>query len=90
MAERIDTPQAIREAVQPFLWDRQKDDLHGVGAEAAALRRELGKALGSDRAVEDLLASGVRAILANTALDDQTRRWAHRLINIVQRPHQLE
>ncbi|SEN18399.1 type VI secretion system protein ImpF [Paracoccus alcaliphilus] len=90
MAERIDTPQAIREAVQPSLWDRLKDDLHGLGAEAAALRRELGKALGSDRAVEELLASGVRAIQANTALDDQTRRRAHRLIHIVQRQHQLE
>ena len=90
MAERVDTPQAVREAVQPSLWDRLKDDLHGLSTEAAALRRELAKELGTDQAVEALLSGGLRAIDADAALDDQSRRLAHRLLQIVQRQHRLE
>lgn len=90
MIDRVDTPQAIREAVQPSLWDRLLDDLHDLSAEAAAHRRELGRLLGGDQAVEALLAGGARAIAAETRLDDDAKRLALRLGRIVQRQRRLE
>lgn len=90
MVERVDTSQAIREAVQPSLWDRLKDDVYELGAEIAALTRDLGKELGGDAAVAALLAGGARAIAADAALDDHQRGLAHRLLLITQRQHLLE
>ena len=90
MADRTDTPQAVREAVQPSLWDRLLDELHDLGAEAAALRRELVRALGDEAGVETLLAGGARAIATEPRLDDDARRRALRLGRIVQRQHRLQ
>ena len=84
MADRTDTPQAVREAVQPSLWDRLLDELHDLGAEAAALRRELVRALGDEAGVETLLAGGARAIATEPRLDDDARRRALRLGRIAE------
>ncbi|RCW88617.1 type VI secretion system baseplate subunit TssE [Paracoccus lutimaris] len=90
MIDRTDTPQAIREALQPSLWDRLVDELHDLGAEAAALRRELGKLLDNEQAVETLLAGGAQAIAAESRLDDDARLRAHRLGRILQRQSRLK
>lgn len=88
--DRADTPQALREAVQPSLWDRLADELYDLSAEASALRRELGKSVGGEQEVEALLAGGTRAIAADPRLDDDGRRLALRLARIVQRQRRLE
>ncbi|MEZ5796355.1 MAG: GPW/gp25 family protein [Paracoccaceae bacterium] len=90
MIDRTDTPQAVREAVQPSLWDRLLDELHDLGAEASALRTDLAGVLDGEAAVEALLAGGARAIAAEPRLDDDARRKAHRLGLIVQRQCELE
>ncbi len=81
---------SLREAVQPSLWDRLVDELHGLGAESAALRRELGRKLGGDAAVELLLSDGTRTIEADDSLDDETRRRAHQLAALDRRRQRLE
>lgn len=81
---------SLREAVQPSLWDRLVDELHGLSAETAALRRELGRKLGSDQAVDILLSEGARSIEKDDTLDDDLRRRAHRLAGLVQRQQRLE
>ncbi|RNF36388.1 type VI secretion system baseplate subunit TssE [Paracoccus methylarcula] len=81
---------SIREAVQPSLWDRLVDELHGLGAETAALRRELARKLGGDQAVGMLLAEGARSIERDESLDDETRRLAHRLAGLLRRQRRLE
>ncbi|WP_300042644.1 GPW/gp25 family protein [uncultured Paracoccus sp.] len=81
---------SLREAVQPSLWDRLVDELHGLGAETAALRRELGRKLGGEQAVDALLSEGRRAIESDDSLDDETRRRAHQLVMLVQRQRRLE
>lgn len=81
---------SIREAVQPSLWDRLVDELHGLGAETAALRRELARKLGGDQPVAALLAEGARTIEADDSLDDETKRRAYRLAALLQRQQRLE
>lgn len=90
MAERADMQTSLREAVQPSLWDRLVDELHGLGAETAALRRELAKKLGGDAEVGRLLAEGARSIESDDFLDDETRRRAHRLDGLLRRQQRLE
>lgn len=90
MAERTDMQPSLREAVQPSLWDRLVDELHGLGAETSALRKELGRKLGGDAAVRALLAEGARMIETDNSLDDETRRRAHRLARLVRRQQRLE
>ena len=53
--------RAVREAVQPSLWDRLVDNLPGIAAETEALRRSLAEELGGER-VEALLHGGLRAV----------------------------
>ncbi|WP_299911724.1 GPW/gp25 family protein [uncultured Paracoccus sp.] len=72
------------------MWDRLVDELHGLGAESAALRRELGRKLGGDAAVELLLSDGTRTIEADDSLDDETRRRAHQLAALDRRRQRLE
>ncbi|WP_348524744.1 type VI secretion system baseplate subunit TssE [Paracoccus marinaquae] len=66
------------------------DELHGLGAETAALRRDLARKLGGEQPVAALLAEGARAIEADDTLDDETKRRAHRLARLVQRQQRLE
>ncbi len=82
--------QSLREAVQPSLWDRLLDELHGLSIETAALRRDLAGKLGGDQAVEALLAEGTRRIDVDGELDAEGRRMAHRLAGLLRRQHRLE
>lgn len=81
---------SLREAVQPSLWDRLVDELHGLGAETAALRRELARKLGGMAEVELLLADGARSIEMDDSLDDETRRRAFQLAALQKRQQRLE
>jgi type VI secretion system protein ImpF len=53
--------RAVREAVQPSLWDRLVDNLPGITAEVEAMHRSLAEELGAER-VDALLDGGLRAI----------------------------
>lgn len=53
--------RAVREAVQPSLWDRLVDNLPGIAAEIEALRQSLAEELGAEQ-VEALLDGGLRAV----------------------------
>ncbi|WP_232816703.1 type VI secretion system baseplate subunit TssE [Paracoccus zhejiangensis] len=66
------------------------DELHGLGAESAALRRELGRKLGGEAAVDALLSDGPRTIEADDSLDDETRRRAYQLAALDRRRQRLE
>lgn len=81
---------SLREAVQPSLWDRLVDELHGLAAETAALRRELSRRLGGDQAVDALLAEGARGIESDGILDEQEKQRAHRLAGLTLRQRRLE
>lgn len=90
MSERTEMRSSLSEAVQPSLWDRLADELHGLSAETAVLRRDLAAKLGGEAAVERLLADGARSIERDRDLDDETRRRAYRLSGLLQRQRRLE
>jgi type VI secretion system protein ImpF len=71
--------RAVREAVQPSLWDRLVDDLPGVTAEIDALRQALAQALGPER-LGALLDGGLRAIEADASLRPGQKEALARLI----------
>lgn len=81
MVENATNPRALREAVQPSLWDRVRNDLPGLRAEGGALRARLEDALGQTR-VTDLVAGGARAVEADPELADEQRRDLHRLLAV--------
>lgn len=87
--DRLVQAVSRQDAVQPSLWDRLVDDLPGLSAEATALGRDLGRALGSPEAAEALVASGARGIEARDDLPDATRLVAHRLIRLRARQRAL-
>ncbi|SDE47758.1 type VI secretion system protein ImpF [Paracoccus isoporae] len=90
MIDQSDMETSLREAVQPSLWDRLVDELHGLSAETSALRRELERELGGAAAVDALLSDGARSIEKTAALNEETRRQAHRLSNLLRRQQRLE
>lgn len=88
--DRLTQAVSRQDAVQPSLWDRLVDDLPGLSAEAAALGRDLGRAMGSAEAAETLARGGPRAIEAHADLPAQTRQLAHRLLALRARQRRLE
>jgi type VI secretion system protein ImpF len=71
--------RAVREAVQPSLWDRLVDDLPGVRAEIGALRQALAQEIGPDR-LDALLDSGLRAVEGDASLRPGQKQALARLI----------
>ena len=91
MADREEPRQVARqEAVQPSLWDRLADDLPGLAAETAALRRELAAVMDDPADVDVLIAGGARAVEQRDDLDDDGRILAHRLVRLSLRQRRLE
>ena len=68
-----------QEAVQPSLWDRLVDDLPGLEAEVAALRRDLADYLPSESEIDAIAEGGPREIERRLELDQAGRRMAQRL-----------
>ncbi|SNS83611.1 type VI secretion system protein ImpF [[Luteovulum] sphaeroides subsp. megalophilum] len=86
MAETVIPPHARREAVQPSLWDRLREDLPGLIAESGRARAALARELGEER-LDELLGRG-RAGLAG--LDEGQRRAVLRLMALLDRRAFLE
>jgi type VI secretion system protein ImpF len=71
--------RAVREAVQPSLWDRLVDDLPGIAAEIEALRQSLVEELGAEQ-VGALLDGGLRAVEGNADLRPGQKERLARLL----------
>ncbi|MGP3698898.1 type VI secretion system baseplate subunit TssE [Rhodobacter sp. NSM] len=89
MSGTVTPIQARREAVQPSLWDRLREDLPGIIAESdrarAALVREMG-----EQHLSDLLSRGRAAAAAAPGLDEGSRRALLRLMALLDRRAFLE
>jgi len=83
------SPQAIREAAQPSLWDRLVNDLPGVASEIDGLREALAAELGGER-LEALAAAGARGIEADAALAPAQKERLVRLLAQVERRAEIE
>ncbi|MBU2961466.1 type VI secretion system baseplate subunit TssE [Citreicella sp. C3M06] len=88
--DRLTQAVSRQDAVQPSLWDRLVDDLPGLSAEAAALGRDLARAMGAPEAAETLMAAGPRGIEARDDIAPETRQLAHRLLALRARKRRLE
>ncbi|WP_096787845.1 type VI secretion system baseplate subunit TssE [Rhodobacter sp. CZR27] len=73
MSRTVTPIQSRREAVQPSLWDRLRDDLPGLSAESDRLRATLARDLGEERLAR-LLAAGRRALDREEGLAEDVRR----------------
>jgi len=80
--------QATREAVQPSLWDRLVNDLPGLASEIKGLEQGLRNELGER--FDLLIAGGVRALDADTALTADQRKQLLQLNFQYQRRAELE
>ena len=89
MAEKTQTPQSRREAVQPSLWDRLVDDLPGIVTETDRRRVELSARLGPD-IVDRVLEGGRRALDREDEIDEPDRRALAQLLKQMERRIFLE
>lgn len=89
MSDAAFNQRAAREAVQPSLWDRLKNDLPGLQAESANLRGTLEKAIGPERLAR-LMTGGLRVLEAEDDLPTDTRRDILRLTAIEDRRARIE
>lgn len=72
-------PGSRQEAVQPSLWDRLVDDLPGLEAEVAALRRDLAEYLPGEAEIDAIAEGGPREIELSEELDEGGRQIARKL-----------
>lgn len=89
MAEGAAPVQALREALQPSLWDRLVDDLSGLVSEIGQRRVELAKEIGEER-LSRILAGGRRALAMEVSLDQDEQRSVHILLTQIERQTVLE
>lgn len=82
--------QARSEAIQPSLWDRLINDMPGLEAEIASLRRDLIKVLGTEEKLDAFLADGTRAVEADETLTDDTKRQIYLLTTNLRRRNALQ
>ncbi len=80
---------AVRESVQPSLWDRLVNDLPGLGSEIGWLRRQLEGEIGAER-LDALLGGGARAVEADASLSAEQRKAALRILRQERRRAELE
>jgi type VI secretion system protein ImpF len=81
--------RAIREAVQPSLWDRLVNDLPGLTSEIDALRLAAANQIGADR-LEALIAGGARVVDTAPELDAEQKMHLRRLLFEERRRAELE
>ncbi len=89
MAEGASQIQALREALQPSLWDRLVDDLSGLVAEIDQRRAELEREIGEER-LSRILAGGRRALSQEVSLDQDEQRSIHLFLTQIERRSMLE
>lgn len=89
MVDGASPVQALREALQPSLWDRLVDDLSGLVAEIDQRRGEVEREIGEER-LSRILAGGRRALAQEVSLDHDEQRSIHLLLSQIERRSSLE
>ena len=80
MSDAVTNSTALKEAVQPSLWDRLVDDLPGVVAEMESLKEALIEATGCAGKVDQIVEEGMAALRRRTDLDEKAMRLAQSLV----------